>query len=444
MNVAVMGVGYVGLSALTLISSIKKNKKYLFNVTGLENNTLKGKLISNKINKGKVHIKIDDTKFNSLFKSCFKNKRIKVTTNQKILQKAKIVIVCINCDYDFKNKKVKLNDFLNSIKKISKRIKKNCLLIIQTTLPPGTTENQIQSIIKKEFKRRKLGIKSFYLSHMFERVMPGDIYLKSSLDIEKVYGSINKESAAMTNSFLKKIYNKKKIISLQNPTESEFCKLLENSFRATNISLLDEWNRLAYELKININNIISVIQKRPTHSNLMRPGINVGGYCLTKDPLFAKFITKEKYSFPIVTNSLKINQNLTKVLFNKFKVKEKITPPVLLAGISYKGEVGDVRFSPAGSVYRLLIKSKVKNIEYYDPYVETWNLVNKKSIKFDEIKKFKTIIFCTPHKRFSNIEKKIKKNQNILDLSYCLNKNQIEKIKAKCKQNFFIGDYSNI
>lgn len=442
MNVTVIGVGYIGLSILTLLSSKTKNRKYLFNVTGLEANNAKGKFISNYINSGSIPLKIDDKKFQSTFLKTFKKKRIKISVDDDIISSSDVVIVCINCDYDFQKRRVKTHTFFDSIKQIAKKIRKNTCIIIQTTLPPGTTENKIFKIIEKEFIKRKLNTSDFYLSHMFERVMPGDTYFQSSLDLDRVYGSINKISALKTKNFLTKIFKKEKIFCLNSPTESEFCKVFENSYRAVNISLLNEWNKLAFDLKLDLNKIIKQIKKRPTHSNLMKPGINVGGYCLTKDPLFANSVSITPNRFPLSSNAIKINQNLTNELFKYFNLSKIIKSPVLLLGITYKGEVDDVRWTPAISVLKNLNKLNIRKINFYDPYVNKWSYLKDGSILLKNIKNYKTIIVCSPHKKFTNFHKYFSREQNILDLCYAFSDNEIINIKRKCKKSFFIGNYT--
>ena len=125
--------------------------------------------------------------------------------------------------------------------------------------------------------------------------MPGENYYDSITNFWRVYSGINKESELKCRKFLESFINTKKypLTKLQNTRSSETAKVLENTFRAVNIALIDEWTKFANETNIDLQDIIKAIRVRPTHTNIMLPGIGVGGYCLTKDPGFAQIALKE-------------------------------------------------------------------------------------------------------------------------------------------------------
>ena len=114
-------------------------------------------------------------------------------------------------------------------------------------------------------------------------------------NVERVIGSKNKISLRMTKKIFKDIFNIKssKITEFNSSSESETCKIIENSYRATNIAFIEEWRKFCSEHDLNLEKILSCIRERKTHNNIMRSGIGVGGYCLTKDPLFAKASTNQ-------------------------------------------------------------------------------------------------------------------------------------------------------
>ena len=160
------------------------------------------------------------------------------------LTKADVIIISINFDFKDKNfRDFKLDAFKKSVEDIAINITENTLLIVQSTVPPGTTGKIVLPILVKILKRRGLNHKKIYLSHSFERVMPGDNYMESITNNWRVYAGINKISEQKCKNFLSKIINIKEfpLTRLNNPTESEICKLLENSFRAVNIAFIDEW-----------------------------------------------------------------------------------------------------------------------------------------------------------------------------------------------------------
>ena len=131
-----------------------------------------------------------------------KKNRIKASNDDTEYSSADIVFICSNCDFDFTNNKVKLSQYIKNIEQIAKKIKNNCLLIVQSTIPPGTTEKILEPLIKKILNKR--GIKNFYLCHSFERITPGSDYYYSMKNVERIIGAKNTKSFKMTKKkFLK-------------------------------------------------------------------------------------------------------------------------------------------------------------------------------------------------------------------------------------------------
>ena len=161
------------------------------------------------------------------------------------------------------------------------------------------------------------------------------------------------------------------MIELEKYEEAELCKVLENSYRATNIAFIEEWGIFSEKLGTNIYSVIDAIKQRETHKNIMRPGLGVGGYCLTKDPFFAKFSSsnylKANLKFPFINLTMQVNSkmhsrsiNLTKKILSKNIIKK-----ILLVGISYTNNVDDLRNSRAIDLLKS-IKRKKYNISVYD------------------------------------------------------------------------------
>ena len=139
--------------------------------------------------------------------------------------------------------------------------------------------------------------------------MPGKFYVKSITENYKCFAGMNKLSGIKCKMFLKKYikYKKYPLFQFDNILDCETAKILENSYRAINIAFIDEWTKFSFDNNVNLNQIIDAIKVRKSHNNIMRQGLGVGGYCLTKDPEFINFsvkkIFKKKPSFPI-TNIL--------------------------------------------------------------------------------------------------------------------------------------------
>ena len=176
-KIVIQGLGYVGLAMMTFCAGAKKNKKYLYDVVGVEKNSIKGSKIVKKINLKETPKIVDDKNFLNFYLKLVRENRIRATNDDIEYSSADIVFICSNCDFDFTNNKVKLSEYIKNIEQIAKKIKNNCLLIIQSTLPPGTTEKILEPLIKKNLRKR--GIKNFYLCHSFERITPGSDYYYS-------------------------------------------------------------------------------------------------------------------------------------------------------------------------------------------------------------------------------------------------------------------------
>jgi len=445
-KIVVQGLGYVGLAMLTFCAGAKKNNKYLYNVIGIEKDSTKGLKILKKINSNQVPKIVEDKNFIQFYSKLIKDNRIKASLNISEYSNADIIFVCSNCDYDFVNNKVKIENYKKNIDQISKKIKNNCLIIIQSTLPPGTTDKVLEPLIKKNLKKR--GIKIFNICHSFERITPGKDYYLSMKNVERVIGGKNKRSLKNVKNIFKNIFNLSadKIIEFTSPSESETCKIIENSYRAINIAFIEEWRKFCSNNNLDLEKILSCIRQRKTHNNIMRSGIGVGGYCLTKDPLFAKASSKQilhqKFDFPLGNTAMKVNQKMTHDVMseinNKFK-KKLFGKKVLLIGVSYREDTNDTRYSPAEGVSNFFQKMKCK-VNFYDPIVNYWEYLSSYSVKKKDFKNFDVYVYLVKHQSFKNLNILYKNKSLILDLNHVLEKSKkLEISKNKKYNSYFIG-----
>ena len=129
--------------------------------------------------------------------------------------------------------------------------------------------------------------------------MPGKNYFNSIRNIWRVYAANNKTAERACREIFETIINVKKypLTKMKSIRSVELTKVLENTYRSVNIAFIDEWTKISEKLNINLNKVVDAIKLRPTHSNIMRPGLGVGGYCLTKDSLLAMYSAKKIYNF---------------------------------------------------------------------------------------------------------------------------------------------------
>jgi len=449
-KVIIQGFGVVGAStAINIVSS--NNFKNSFNVHCIDKNNKEGVQKINLAKKGIFPIDTSDKLLNIYLKKALKKGKISFGYDPKEYQNADIIIISINCDLSNK-KAIKINEFKKSVVSILKNISENTLLIIESTVPPGTCEKIIYPEIVRIAKKRNINTKKIYLAHSFERVTPGQNYLKSCRNSYKVYSGINKKSEKECKNFLTKIINVKKypLTKLNDITSSETCKLMENSYRAVNIAFIDEWVKFANQLNLNLFDIIDAIKKRKTHQNIMLPGLGVGGYCLTKDPLFAKIsshqiLKKGNLSFPLCSSAIDINKKMpnTSMKFIEKNYKKNLKgKKILFLGITYKNEISDLRYSPSLDLIKKFINKKSK-CYYFDPFVKEANFKGLNKIKiFPNLKKFNLIIFCVNHLKFKKIkfdESLSNSTTSLFDLNNVLTESQKSKIKRNNINFYSLG-----
>ncbi len=444
MIICIQGLGYVGAAMCVAVANA--NKKY--KVFGVDLPTQRGEKIIKDINNGIFPFKSSDLDLKKKIRKVTKNGTLKATSSTKVFEKASVVIVSINCDIK-KTKRgpiINLKDFEKSIAQFAKRIKENTLVIIESTVPPGTCKKIVEPTIRNIFFKRKLNVNNIYLAHSYERVTPGKNYLSSIINNWRVYSGINDKSSEKCKKFLSSFINTKKypLTKLANTNSSELSKLMENSFRAVNIAFIEEWRSLAEKIDIDLFEVIKAIKKRPTHNNMKDPGFGVGGYCLTKDPLMAKIGAKQLWdineNFDFSNKSVKTNNLMPTSTVNKIKIyfrnnlKRK---KILLLGATYKEDIEDTRNSPSELFYKKMIKFGCE-IEVHDPLVNYWSEVNTKVHKnLPDLKKFDAVVFAVKHNVYRKINfnkwKPKKKYFLFFDANNVLSNKQLNIIKKRFK-----------
>ena len=279
--------------------------------------------------------------------------------------------------------------------------------------------------------------------------MPGPNYINSIQNFYRVYSGINSISEEKTEEFLKTIVSTKNypLTKLNGTNSTEIAKVLENSYRAMNIAFIVEWSRFSEKANINLYEVINAIRMRPTHKNIMLPGIGVGGYCLTKDPLMASWAFKNMFDSDIgLTQSemgVIINDKMPVDAFEflrdniKMEFKNK---NVLLLGVSYLSNVGDTRYTPVETFYNCL-KLDGANIFLHDPFLKYWpekkvNIENNLDLSLQN--NYDIIVFSTGHDLYRSnrlMLDKIKKMNKLLifDSIGVLNEDEIVILSKKHK-----------
>jgi nucleotide sugar dehydrogenase len=390
--VVVMGLGFVGavMAAVVADSTDMKTGEPSKFVIGMQRPSTRSFWKIPVFNRGISPVNAEDPEVDTIIGRCVcEKKTLTATFTYDALAFADVLIVDIQCDFlkeelgNLKSGRAEISALEESFKIIAKKIKPNCLVLIETTVPPGTSEYIAYPIIKKGFEKRGL-LNEPFIAHSFERVMPGNDYVSSVRDFWRVCSGVNEESRERVVNFLSEVINVKEypLTVLDRPIESETCKIIENSFRATILAFMSEWSLFAERNGIDLFKVIDAIKVRPTHNNIIFPGPGIGGYCLPKDGGLGLWAYKhlmgfEDDIFRITPEAININD--TRGLYVAQLVRDALrnmgrmvaASQISLLGASYREDVSDTRYSGSELIVRKLAEMGAE-IKVHDPYVKHW------------------------------------------------------------------------
>lgn len=388
----VMGLGFVGAVMAGVVAdsvdkATGKSRKF---VIGMQRPSTRSFWKIPLFNRGISPIKAEDPEVAPLIKRCVKQRKtLTATFTYDALRLADVLVVDVQCDFlkeelgNLRSGRADISALEQSFKVIGEKIPPQCLVLIETTVPPGTTEYVAYPLIKKAFKARGVEDEPL-LAHSFERVMPGRDYVRSVRDFWRVCSGINDESRERVTRFLSEILNvgDYPLTVLDRPVESETCKIVENSYRATILAFLHEWSLFSETNGVDLLKVINAIKVRPTHSNIIFPGPGIGGYCLPKDGGLGLWAYKhlmgfENEIFRITPEAININdtralraaQLVRDALRNMGRIVAASQTTVL--GASYREDVGDTRYSGSEIIVRKLTEMGAE-VRAHDPYVQHW------------------------------------------------------------------------
>jgi UDP-N-acetyl-D-glucosamine dehydrogenase len=389
--VVVMGVGFVGAVMAAIVADTVDNEgqpsKF---VIGMQRPSVRSYWKIPLLNQGVSPVKAEDPEVEPMIRRCVTEKKTLIATyTYDVLQLADIVVVDVQCDYlkeklgNVSSGQTDMAALEASLHVIAENIQPEALVLIETTVAPGTTEQVAYPIMKKIFKNR--GIESDpLLAHSYERVMPGRNYVASIRDFWRVCSGINEKARDRVVKFLNEVLNTEKypLTVMDRPIESETAKIVENSYRATILAFLDEWSLFAERNGVDLVKVIKAIKVRPTHSNIIFPGPGIGGYCLPKDGGLGVWAYKHILGFDdsiFKITPLAININDTRGLHVGQLTRDALrnmgqpiaSADVLVLGAAYREDVGDTRYSGSEVVIRKLAEMGAE-IRVHDPYVEHW------------------------------------------------------------------------
>ncbi|HNL88217.1 MAG TPA: nucleotide sugar dehydrogenase [Nitrospira sp.] len=384
--VVVQGLGFVG-AVMALVCANALTEEYAVIGVDLPGPSSYWRIRS--INDGVFPVVAADKKVEEFHQKALAKGNLFATYDPYAYSKADVVIVDVNLDVqkdttalgDLHKYDVDLTNFRKAITAIGEHCREDVLILVETTVPPGTCQLVVRPIIVECLTRRGLRVDRFRLGHSYERVMPGPDYVDSIQNFYRVYSGVDEASAQATEGFLKTVVSTDQypLTRLGSTNATEMAKVLENSFRAINIAFMVEWSRFAEEAGVNLYEVVNAIRMRPTHRNMMLPGIGVGGYCLTKDPLLAswarQYLIRGEGRLEESEKGVRINDKMPVYAYEFLKksvahgsLKGK---RVLLLGVSYRSDVGDTRYSPVERFFQQLVAEGCE-VLLHDYYVSLW------------------------------------------------------------------------
>ena len=385
-RVGVIGLGYVGLPLAVALARAG------FEVQGFEVDSKKVVSINRKIS----YISDVDT---SILEPLVTGKKLKATTDFSNLKKCDVVIVRVPTPLR-KSKDPDVSYIISAASSISENIRPGQLIVLESTTYPGTTRELVLPMLEK--KGLKCG-RNIFLAFSPERVDPNNKKFNIT-NTPKVVGGITANCGKLATSLYSKITSSVKYVS--SPEAAEMVKLLENTFRAVNIALVNEVALMCDRLKLDVWEIIEAAATKPFGFIPFYPGPGIGGHCIPLDPHYLswKLKTLNFYS-RFIELAGEMNSKMPEYLVQKVvdevnsRGKSILNAKILILGVAYKKDVSDIRESPALDVLKLLIDKKA-NVEYYDPNIPVFCMGDKefKSVRDTKnLKKYDAVVIVTDH-----------------------------------------------
>ena len=438
--IVVLGLGFVGTAVAANLARTEKNDEPVFYVIGVDQDSPPGREKCERLNKGLPPVYASDESLESVISKVSREyQNISGTTDSNVLALADTVVFCINLDLErapgqTENFNMNVDGYAKAMKMVGSKIKPDTLVTVESTLPLGMCDKVLYPALCEGQREQGFDPEKNppLLAFCYERVMPGPGYLDSVNNFWRAYAGVNKESNRRAREFLRKFVNIQEypLWEHKSTRAAEMAKLLENSYRATNIAFIEEWAKIAEQVNVDLFDVINSVKVRKgTHDNMMRPGLGVGGYCLTKDALLAAYGTEKllnkKAELPFSRMAILTNERMptrtvdwVKEHFGTSLKNKKAS----LLGVTYRPEVADSRSSATELVARAMLHEGVA-VFAYDPLVTEWEELPEVSVSKDPYiatQDADIVVICLPDSGYTDflcplLTKNLKKGAIVID-----------------------------
>ena len=372
-KIVVIGMGYVGIPCAALLADVDG-----YEVIGLQRKSKRSGWKIDVLNSGKSPFEGIEPGLDELIEKVVKKGTFHVTDDVDVIKEADIILIDVQTPTDAQNmpQYISLREVSRNI---GQRIKNGALVIVESTVAPGTTQNVVQKIIERESGLQ--GGKDFDLAFSYERVMPGKL-IEFIVNMPRVVGGITSKSTERAKALYSKIV--KDEIHTDDTLTVELSKTIENAYRDVNIAFANEMALVCESLGVDIYRIIELINARDDR-HMHIPGAGVGGHCLPKDPWLLRYGLYEYGSWKIepefISLARRINNHMpvhmSDLVENALRGK-KISiqeSTVTVLGLAYLEDSDDTRNTPAATFIASL-QAKGAEVRLHDPYVQTWEYTN--------------------------------------------------------------------
>ncbi len=390
-KIGIVGLGYVGLS-LT-VEFLRSG----FKVYGIDNDNEK----VDRMNAGEFP---DQEIARSIINPAINSNQFQISQNYDALARVDCIIICVPTPLR-QTKDPDMQYIMQAVEEVRKYLHQDTLVILESTTYPGTTEEVLLSELENQ--KFKTG-KDFFLAFSPERVDPGNSKYGTK-NTPKVVGGITPECTEMAKVLYEQVIDD--VVPVSSAATAEMVKLLENTFRAVNIGLVNEIAIACNKLDIPVWEVIEAAATKPFGFMPFFPGPGLGGHCIPIDPLYLSWKLKTlNYRARFIELASEINTYMPEYCLGRIvqllnQNKQSVYgSDILILGVSYKKDVGDTRESPALDIIRLLEDNGAK-VDYHDPYVPDFQ-VDEESIKRSiqltskSIQKYCLVVVVTNHSCF--------------------------------------------
>jgi UDP-N-acetyl-D-mannosaminuronic acid dehydrogenase len=391
-RIAVIGLGHIGLPTAALFA------ESCFDVIGTD---VAGEIVETVLSEKSP---VKEPWLDELVKKVVKNGKLKATTDTRLtVRKTDVVMICVPTPLT-KDKKPDLAYLKNACEDVAKELSGRKLVVIQSTVPPGTIKNLVVRILE-ERSGLKCG-RDFWLAYCPERITPGRA-LREFAENARVVGGYDSDSADLATQLFKAVTRGKILVT--DCASAEAAKLAENTFRFVNIAFANELALICEQIGVDIEEVVRLAN---THQrvNIHNAGFGVGGPCVPKDPyLLLHSVTGTDFKSRVIESSGELNEFMPRhavelVVEALRRVSKDVKDSkVAVLGVAYKAEVDDVRNSPAEGIVRELMDLGME-VVVYDPYCKESYVAKKARNIVDAVEGSDCLLIVTDHKIFRGLE----------------------------------------